>query len=219
MNALVPLNKSVLAPQLDYFLIDGSSSMSDKWWEMLAGLDEYMKVLKSMNIASHGIVHTFDSRDLHCVQRDSLISTWDTFIDDPIGLNSGMTPLYDAINLMGRRLADLDPPNACIIIVTDGEENCSSHTDVHQAHAILDWCRAKGWQVVFLGADFNNSRQAKALGADESNTIGVRKMLMKDAGKSLGEKRARHARAGTDITFTEDERKTFGGYLTGPSNG
>lgn len=209
---------TALAPQLDYFLIDGSSSMADKWWDMLAGLDEYMKVLRTMNVASHGIVHTFDSADLHCVQRDGLISDWKPFLDDPIGLNNGTTPLYDAINLMGRRLADLDPKNAVIVVVTDGEENASRHTNATQARAILDWCRAQGWQVVFLGADFNNSRQAAALGADDSNSIGVRKQKFLPGFKALGEKRARHAASGSDISFTDAEKENFGGYLTGPSH-
>jgi hypothetical protein len=130
-----------------------------------------------------------------------------------------MTPLYDAINLMCRKLRDLDPPKASIVIVTDGDENGSNHTSADQARALLDWCRAKGWQVTFLGADFNNSKQAKLLGADETNTIGVRKQKLLEAGKSLGDKRLKHALYGDDINFSEDERKNFGGFLTNGSNG
>jgi hypothetical protein len=103
--------------------------------------------------------------------------------------------------------------------VTDGDENGSRHTDHSQARAILDWCRAQGWQVTFLGADFNNSRQAKLLGATEQNSLGVQAQRLIDAGKVLGQKRARNALYGDDISFTDDEKRDFGGYLTDGTNG
>jgi hypothetical protein len=205
------------APQLDYILIDGSGSMQDKWWESLGALDAFIDVLKSQNVNSHGIITVFDSHDVGFIARNSTIDTWQKFSVDPIGAHWGSTPLYDAINNMGRELKDLDPPRASIVIVTDGDENGSKYTTVDQARAILDWCRAKGWQVTFLGADFNNSRQARLLGADDSNSLGVQKALMNEAGKTLGKKRAIHAITGADINFSEQEKKDFGGYLTDQS--
>jgi hypothetical protein len=170
-------------------------------------------VMKAQNINSHGIIQVFDTHDLNYVARNSTLDTWQSFRDDPIGAHWGGTPLYDAINLMGRQLRDLDPKNASIVIVTDGEETSSKYTTHVQAKAILDWCRAKGWAVTFIGADFDNNQQAKLLGANESNSIGVRKAKLLEAGKAFGQKRARHALFGEDINFTEDERKKFGGFL------
>lgn len=219
-NSLVNRTGTLLAPQLDYILIDGSGSMMDKWYDTLAALDGFMDALRGMNIASHGIVHVFDSRELKTIERSSVIGDWPLFSREPIRCPGGMTPLYDAINLMGRELRELNPPRASIVIITDGDENGSRHTSAAQARAILDWCRAKGWQVTFLGADFNNSKQAKLLGADEANSVGVQKALLKDAGKALGAKRVRNALFGEDMNFSDEERKNFGGYLTnGGSNG
>jgi hypothetical protein len=217
MTNLINRTGTLQAPQLDYILLDGSSSMMGKWWDTIGALEAYVDVLKSQNINSHGIIQVFDSHNLDNVQRDDTLDNWTSLTD--VGAHWGMTPLYDAINLMGRKLRDLAPPRCSIVIVTDGDENGSRHTNHDQARAILDWCRAQGWQVTFLGADFNNSSQAKLLGADASNSIGVRKALLADAGKSLGEKRAKHALFGDDINFSEDERKNFGGYLTDGSNG
>jgi hypothetical protein len=191
--------------------------MQSKWWETVGALTAYIDVLKSQNISSHGILQVFDSVDLDSVQRDTTLDQWTPLAD--LGSHWGMTPLYDAINLMGRRLRDLDPPRCSIVIVTDGDENGSRHTTDVQARAILDWCRAKGWQVTFLGADFNNSKQAKLLGADDSNSVGVQKMKLLEAGRALGDKRVKHALYGDDINFSEDERKNFGGYLTNGGNG
>lgn len=202
------------APQLDYILFDGSYSMQDKWWDCIAALDGFMDVLKAQNVHSHGIVSVFNSACLSDIQRDGLLSDWPSFASAPVVSEWGTTPLYDAINHMGRTLKDLDPPSCSIVIVTDGHEQGSRHTDATQARAILDWCRAKGWQVTFLGADFNNAKQAELLGADPTNMIGVQKKLLGAAGKRLGEKRAHHARSGDDINFTKDEQESFGGYLT-----
>jgi len=219
MNALVTRNPSLVAAQLDYILIDGSGSMKDKWWDSMAALDGFMGALRANNVASHGIVNVFDSHDLSLVQRDGLIGDWQTFYANPLAAHWGGTPLYDAINLMGRELQALNPPRCSIVIITDGDENGSRHTTADQARAILDWCRAQGWQVTFLGADFNNSRQAKLLGANESNSLGVQAQKLLEAGKTLGEKRVRHSQAGTDISFTDEEKKDFGGYLADQSNG
>lgn len=216
-TSLTRRTSSLLAPQLDYLLVDGSHSMMEKWYPTLAGLENFLSVLKSQNIHSHGILNVFDSNSLESIQRDGTLASWPSFSAEPLVSSWGGTPLYDAINLMGRSLRDLDPKNASIVIVTDGEEMSSRHTTIHQARAILDWCRAKGWQVTFLGADFDNAKQAKMLGANPDNTAGIRKELLADAGRALGEKRARHAQSGTEISFSPEEKATFGGYLTGPS--
>lgn len=205
---------TLLAPQLDYILLDGSGSMQDKWWETLAGLDGYMDVLRAQNIASHGIAHVFSTRDLVSIQRDSVIAEWPRFVDDPLDSVWSTTPLYDAINYMGREFRRLNPVRATAIVITDGDENASTHTTGDQAAAILNWMRAKGWQVVFLGADFNNSKQAALLGMSERNTIGVKKMKLLEAGKALGEKRVRYGQTGADISFSDEEKENFGGYLS-----
>jgi hypothetical protein len=215
-HSLVPKNTELLASQLDYFLVDGSGSMQDKWWESLAAMDAYMKVLRAQNIDSHGIATVFSGQDLQMIQRDSKIADWKPFYEEPLGSTWSTTPLYDAINAMARHLRDLDPPRATIIIVTDGEEASSRHTTADQARSLLDWCRAKGWQVVFLGADFNNSRQAKLLGANDSNSIGVQKRLLEDAGTVLARKRMIYGATGDEINFSQEEKQQFGGYLSAP---
>jgi hypothetical protein len=212
MNYLANRTGTLQAPQLDYILLDGSSSMMGKWWDSIGALDGFLDVLRAQNVNSQVILHTFDSRDLEAIQRDCLLRDVGPLTD--VGAHWGMTPLYDAINLMTRRLAALDPPRCSIVIVTDGDDTSSKSTDVTQARALLDWCRAKGWQITFIGADFNNFKQAALLGATESNSLGVQKAKLLEAGKILGEKRVRHATTGEDINFSEDEQKNFGGYLT-----
>lgn len=219
MNALINRPGSLMAPELDYLLIDGSGSMLDKWHDTMAGIAGYIDVLRSRNIRSWGIANVFDSGHLEGIQLDCELEFWPNLARHPLNCPMGGTPLYDAVNVMVRDLAERQPQHCSIVIVTDGEENASHHTDYVQARALLDWARAQGWQVTFLGANFNNSNQARLLGANDSNSIGVQQKRLADAGRSLGEKRARHAQTGEDINFTGEEKQQFGGYLAGPASG
>lgn len=214
LSTVAPQDR-LLAPQLDYILLDGSGSMGDKWGETLQGLQIFCNCLVAENIHSHAILHVFDGTDAEWLQRDSLLSDWEA-LPGRVDLPGGGTPLFDAVNLMARRLADLDPPRCRIVIVTDGGENGSRATDGDEARALLDWCRAKGWQVTFLGADFSNSAQAKQLGADHRNSISVQRARLVEAGKLLAEKSIRNAQSGADINFSDEEKSDFGGYLAGP---
>lgn len=217
MTKLITRSGTLLAPQLDYILVDGSSSMQDKWWDFMASLDTFVTTLREHNLNSHLICSVFDTRDVAMIQRDQKLEDALSFTSEPLGSTWGMTPLYDAINALGRHLRDLDPERASILIATDGEENASQYTDQTQARAILDWMRAKGWALTFIGCDFNNSAQARALGISDSNSIGVQKALLSDATRNLAQKRTRHYHTGQDISFTDDEKTQFGGLLGGPS--
>lgn len=217
MNDLQPRPAGLTASQVDYILLDGSSSMLDKWFESLEAIDQYVGGCIAAKLRSHVFLATFDPVDMDCIQRDCGLDTWTPLSEAPIGSHGGMTPLYDAINIMARRLRDLDPSRASVVIVTDGEENASTYTSLVQAKALLDWMRAKGWQITFIGADFSNAQQAALLGGDRQSAIGVQKKLLGAAGASLAEKRTRYGLYGTPMHFSEDEQQQFGGYLNAPS--
>jgi hypothetical protein len=215
MSAIIQRENSIskLNSQLDFILLDGSGSMQPKWWDMLAAIDTYVSTLRTNAVDSHLIMHIFDDSDLRLEGRNTHIRDWKPFDIDPVGAHFGGTPLYDAIVMMGATIRDLNPSACAITIVTDGENGHNNFATLEQATAVLDWLRAQGFQVTFIGCDFNNSRQARALGANDSNSIGVQKKLLSAAAKNYAEKRTAHARTGADISFTEGERQQFGGHL------
>lgn len=215
---------SLHARFLEYFLVDGSGSMHRNWPGTMAAMTHYADHLKSKNIRSWGIAQVFDSENLCDIQLDCELEFWPNLSQHNLHIPGGMTPLYDAVNLMVRDLAERAPQNCAITIVTDGDETGntrggSRHTTATQARALLDWCRAQGWQVTFLGANFDNSEIANLLGANPTNLIGVRRELLGEAGETLAKKRVNNIQTGVDIDFTKDEQQKFGGYLTGPSGG
>lgn len=206
-----------LQTQLDYILLDGSSSMMDQWWDCQDAIQAYIDGLKRENTLSQCMVHVFNSTYRDLIARDVSINDWTSLRDDPIGSHWGTTPLYDAVVLMGARLRDLDPPRASLVIVTDGEEMGSKFATLTQAKAILDWCRAKGWQVTFIGANFANEAQAGLLGGNRNSAIGVERKQLSNAASALAKKRARYGLTGAPMHWSEDEQQQFGGYLAGPS--
>lgn len=210
---------TTIQTQVDYILLDGSGSMQgDIWWETLDAIDVYVAETARRNVNSQIILATFDSTDIHCTQRDQNIADWTPLRADPIGAFWTMTPLYDAIAECGRRLRDLNPPRASILIATDGDENASNYTDLTQAIAIIKWMEAKGWNVTFIGCDWNNSKLASKLGLKPAQAIGVGRKHLTSAARSLAEKRARYSTTGEPMHWSEDERNQFGGHLPAPKD-
>lgn len=199
--------------QVDYVLLDASSSMIDKWWDGLTAVDAYIKGLRANHVASHFHLASFSSHDPQYMWREQLLADTRLMADDPPGPHGGMTPLYDAINLMARKLRDLDPKQASVLVVTDGDENDSSFTTLEQAKQLLNWMRLRGWQVTFIECDFDNTELGQSLGADAKHMIGTSAARLADVAKLLADKRARYGRTGDGIEFTDEERQKFGGYL------
>lgn len=216
MGQLTQYKGQLIAPVIDYFLLDGSGSMmGEKWLNMLQSIDSYAEIFSRANVNTQCILHVFDSHNKDNVQVDDLVKYWPVLTRTPPSTQWGGTPLHDAINIMARRIRELKPPRCRIVICTDGKNtqmDCT--TSEEQARKMLDWLRAQGYQVTFFGCDFNNTLQAKRLGANESNTIGVQRALLEEGAKLLANKSVRNERFGDDISFTDDERSEFGGYLT-----
>lgn len=224
MNAPLTFSSSTLTlrkTQLDFILLDASSSMTlggipNRWHSCLAAIDAYIAELEAQGIQSFGMLRTFSG---HRGQLDYFsgaegpIATWPKPLGSHIGMSSGGTPLYDAIAQMGLELREIDPLRCAVTICTDGEATGSLTTEI-QARAILDWMRAKGWQVTFIGCDFDNSRIAGLLGANPQSAIGVQQYLLTDAARSLAKKRANYALSDAPMHWSTEEQQQFGGYLS-----
>lgn len=79
------------------------------------------------------------------------------------------TPLYDAIGSTVNGLLkylnyqkDADSPIHCTII-TDGMENASREFDQSAIRALIEQLRPKGWDFVFIGANFDVENEAHAM--------------------------------------------------------
>ena len=83
----------------------------------------------------------------------------------------GGTPLYDATGKM-LNLADANNnEKTVIIIMTDGAENESRIYNIESIKDRIATCTHRGWEVVFLGAEFNAHKHATDYGLSGSKVM------------------------------------------------
>lgn len=197
--------------QHDFILLDRSGSMSSLWTEAISSINGYVKKLADDKVDTGVTLATFDTGPDGNMSFDILRDriTPPTWRDIAVAESSprGMTPLNDAT---GRIVALADKGNydkAAIIIMTDGQENHSKELTVTQARDLLDKCRSKGWQVIFLGADFDNARQAQDYGAKDQQIVSSSIKNLRATMDSLAQKRDLYGSgAAATMDFDETEK-------------
>lgn len=161
--------------QRDFILLDRSGSMTAQWHEALGSINGYVKTLVSTNIDTRVTVVCFDKigndTSFDILRQDVAPASWqDLTVQDAIP--RGGTPLNDAIVKIVA-LAEKDiVEKAAIIIMTDGGENASPREVTREiAKAHLQRCRDRGWQVVFLGANYDTVQEAATYGTNLGQTV------------------------------------------------
>jgi Mg-chelatase subunit ChlD len=195
--------------QHDFILLDRSQSMHTQWGEALAAVNGYVAKLAEDKVDTGVTLATFDApagKLVFEVIRDRIIpSTWRK-VTDKEAQPRGNTPLNDATGQIVSLAKAGNYDRVAIIIMTDGEENASKELNVHQTKALLDECRAKGWQVIFLGANFDNAAQAASYNTAPSHMHSMTRGTFVGASASLASKRATYGVTGQAMTFTEEEK-------------
>ena len=146
--------------QHDFILLDRSGSMEDKWPRALASVNAYVHGIAKEKVDTGVTLAVFDSNPGGKLEfdiiRDKIIpTTWLDVTDREVAPRGG-TPLSDATGRLVAMAETGSYDKVAIIIMTDGMENASREYTVDAARAALDRCRKRGWQVVFLGANFDN---------------------------------------------------------------
>ena len=194
--------------QHDFILLDRSGSMGALWSEALGSVNAYVKKLAEDKVDTGVTLAAFDYHQGLCfdIIRDRIIpSTWHdvTTLD---ATPRGMTPLNDAIGKIVARARDGNYHRVAIVIMTDGEENYSRELSTEQAKKLLDQCRSNGWQVVFLGADFDNAAQAASYNNAAGSTVQVSAVNLRASASVLASKRGLYGATGQSINFTDAEK-------------
>lgn len=161
--------------QGDFILMDRSGSMKNLWDEAIGSINGYVKKLAEDKVDTEVTLAVFDQGnegwlDFTILREKIRPEAW-TDVVTTEAPPRGMTPLNDAIGRIVSIAETLNPTKAAIIIMTDGAENCSRELSGKQAKELLQGCRDKGWQVIFLGANFDNIEQASSLGNAGGQTI------------------------------------------------
>ena len=208
--------------QHDFILVDRSGSMSGIWEECLSSINAYAKDLAEKRVDTGITVIAFDENSgvpTFDTVRDRIIPS--TFRPISVELDGvtprGMTPLNDAI-AKAVALANAGPvpgqayDKVALMIVTDGMENASKeYPGDHgraQVNLLLDAFRAKGWQVIFIGANFENKAQAASYNNAGALTTSVKPGRMGLMSQKLGATRAAYAvGASADMSFSDADKE------------
>jgi hypothetical protein len=196
-----------------YILLDRTGSMEPIWSEALSSVNAYADGLASLDggprVDADITLAVFDAQDglQFDVLREGVdAEDWNDVTNREVNPR-GMTPLYDAIGRIVS-LAEKDKPEkAVLVIMTDGEENSSTEMTKKAAKAALDRVRAKGWEVVFLGAEFSNFDDAEGVGNSSSRNMAVSKDQLSDSmGRLAGKSKAYASGAAPTVEWNAEDR-------------
>jgi Mg-chelatase subunit ChlD len=193
-----------------YLLLDNSGSMASQWDEALGSVNGYVDELRSSKVVGARVsLVAFDGNQPYNVVRDKVaVSDYEPVTNREV-FPRGATPLYDAV---GKAIADGIATNAektVFVVMTDGYENASKEYNLTSVKGMIEAVTKRGWEVLFLGANFDVSTYTQSFGLDPSkfvNTVdGTRGAIF----KGMAANTAMYASGAAAMNFSQAD-KDFG---------
>lgn len=214
-------------------LLDRSASMQSRWSTSINSINEYVSVLKENGIqgtvtlvafdtvagyGSYGVnvSQPFTNMDVspitpkgvtEVVRRSVPINQWVNLTGSEISPR-GSTPLFDAVYEMKYFIQQDNTERGVFLIMTDGEEN-SSKNKKEVAEGVVSYIKARGWEVVFLGANFDVAKDARGVGIAASNYATFSDVNASLAMRGTAQKSALYATTGASISYNDADKKAF----------
>ena len=195
-----------------FMLLDRTGSMAGIWQESVNSINAYVKGLAKDKEDYRITLAVFD---LHVglqfdVLRDAVpIGEWKDFAEEEAPPR-GSTPLLDSMVRLIAMAEESNPDHAVIVVMTDGYENASREADLATARAAVKRAESKGWQVVFLGMDFNAFAQARELGIAAAKTMNVARGHQAATMDLMALKTSKHMLFNEAFEYNFDDRSTSG---------
>lgn len=172
-------------------ILDESGSMYSIYTQALQGINSTLTTIREAQSEHPDQEHyvslvTFNTLNSRIVYQNTPIHLTKPFAQSDYRPNGG-TPLLDAI---GHSITALEPmvkPEDLVLvtIITDGEENASTHYRYHQIKEMIERLKAKDWIFTFIGANINVADVSAKMGIDnamawESTPTGSQDMFDKE---------------------------------------
>lgn len=200
-----------------YILLDRTGSMASIWEEALSSVNAYADELTKVQEPPLNVqisLAVFDAQEglqFDMLRRKATPESWAPVTSEEASPR-GMTPLFDAIGEM-LTIAETDKPKkAVVVVMTDGLENASREMTKETVKARLDRARGKGWEVVFLGAEFANFADASSVGVSAAKSMAVSKDGMEETMRRLSKKSRDYgvSQDAAPIEFDASDREAAG---------
>lgn len=202
-----------------FMLLDRTGSMQRRWEEAVNAINVYVdEVVKA---AGHDLLTDQDRVTLASFDRWQTGTTFD-ILRDSVPLTSwsplrtdevtprGDTPLLDAVVRLAAVAEAKGSEKTVVVIMTDGEENASSEVTKDVARSAVDRLQKRGWQVVYLGADFDAFDQAGQVGIRPAATLSMAPGRMSAAMEAIARKTQAYTKSGVPMAFLDEDRKQSG---------
>jgi hypothetical protein len=206
-------SKSATKGAMEVFMLhDRTGSMAEIWSESVNSINVYVKELAKDKEDYRITLAVFD---LHGglqfdVLRDAVpIGEWKDFAEEEAPPR-GSTPLLDSLVRLISMAEKSNPDRAVVVVMTDGYENASREVDLNTARAAVKRVEDKGWQVVFLGEDFNSFAQAGDLHVKVERRMNVARGHQAAAMRLTAEKASRYFNAGEAMSYDDADRLESG---------
>lgn len=199
-----------------HVLIDGSSSMESIRAETVSGVNEYVRGLAedsstdaAVSITSFHSGITQITSGVHLQEHFDGKPASEVLLTHTMYRPNGMTPLYDAIgSIVTKMKKQWHRPNESIalVIVTDGQENCSREHTAGSISKLLEEVQAEGWLVIYLGANQDAILEGSKMGIRRDTTMNYDTANIGYGLSSAALRSTKSYVSGGIAAFTDEER-------------
>lgn len=193
-----------------FMLLDRTGSMASLWEEAVSSVNTYVKEMDKDGADDHVTLAVFDAYETGMqfnVLRNAVpIADWKAVATDEV-LPRGMTPLLDALVRIITRAEEVNNEKTVIVVMTDGHENASKEITLQAAKAAIERIAKKGWQVNFLGADFDGIAQARGLGVARERSMNFKRGHAEDAMTSTADIHRVYRNMPSQVDYREQDRR------------
>lgn len=212
------MGKKKLLPVEITLVVDRSGSMASIAREVIGGVNAFYAEQKKQAGEAVVTFHQFDNVFETVFYKVPLkeVQNLDGFTYVP----RGMTALNDAI---GRTISSLDLESKApkmLMVMTDGEENSSKEYKITQVKELVEKAKAKGVQVIFMGANIDAFEVGNQYGIDANNIAQFRASKLGSAAAycsvstKMSAMRSMYADKATDDDFNLASLASAGGDMT-----
>lgn len=196
-----------------FILLDRSGSMGSRWAETMQALNAFAGRLGSDVPDARVSLAVFDdvsgALDYAYLRKGRPVGGWKP-VGEAEAAPRGSTPLFDAIGRITDHINAAAEDKMMLVVITDGHENASRTLDKDRARAALDEVKERGWDITFLGADFDNFDQAQGLGIAQGSAMAMASGFYGEASSALARRATRYATGAMPANFaafTDEERE------------
>lgn len=194
-----------------YILVDRSGSMVDLWKEAIGSINGYVDELKKNKTKGAVTVAFFDDQSFD-IGRSCPFSRFQPLTEGEYSPR-GMTPLYDSFVKLAAMAEEDDNEKTVIVVMTDGHENASKEMSQATVKAKVKSLSKRGWEVIFLGANFDATSTAASAGLASNKFVNSSKMKLSNTMRDLGSRTRAYAgatdtayTAGASMNYTEEDK-------------